>query len=166
MRNYIITLISLLIWANSANAQLADKKLIGEGKLYYFLLHIYDAKLYSDDGAFSFDKPFALKLEYKRKLYGKKIADRSAEEIRKIGFKDEIKLAAWHSQMKEIFPDVDDGVSITGFYTPGKQTVFYKNDKEIGIIKDPEFGKWFFGIWLNEKTSEPVLLKQLLGEGR
>lgn len=166
MRKYIIALISLVFIANIANAQVADKKLVGEGKLHYFMMHIYDAKLYSDDGSFSFDKPFALKLEYKRKLYGEKIADRSNLEIRNLGFKDEIKLAAWHSQMKDIFPDVDDGVSITGLYIPQKQTVFYKNDEEIGVIKDPEFGKWFFGIWLDEKTSEPDLRKKLLGEGK
>lgn len=166
MRKYVVVLIALIVLANTANAQIANKELVGEGKLYYFLMHIYDAKLYSDDGTFSFYKPFALKLEYKRKLYGEKIADRSNLEIRNLGFKDEIKLAAWYGQMKDIFPDVDDGISITGLYTPGKQTVFYKNDKEIGVIKDPEFGKWFFGIWLNERTSEPVLRKQLLGEGR
>lgn len=166
MRKYFMILISLIFIACNANAQIAGQKLVGEGELYYFLLHIYDAKLYSTDGTFSFEKPFSLKLEYKRKLYGEKIADRSNLEIRKLGFKDEIKLAAWHGQMKEIFPDVDNDISITGVYTPNNQTVFYKNDEKIGTIKDPEFGKWFFGIWLNEKTSEPDLRKSLLGQGK
>lgn len=165
MRNFFLILLPLIFMAFLANAQEADRKLIGKGQLYHLIWHVYDAELYSGDGSFSFEKPFNLNIEYKRKLHGEKIADRSAEEIRKIGFKDEVKLAAWHSQMKEIFPDVDNGVNIAGFYTPGKQTVFYKNNQQIGIIKDPEFGKWFFGIWLNEKTSEPDLRKALLKEG-
>ena len=146
-----------------ANAQAADQKLIGQGNLHYYLWHVYDAKLYSNDGKFSFDKPFILKLEYKLKLSGAKIADRSAEEIRGLGFKDEIKLAAWHAQMKGIFPDVNDGVSLTASYAPNKPTIFYKNDQEVGAIKDPEFGKWFFGIWLDKNTSEPNLRKELVG---
>ena len=146
-----------------AFAKTDEQKLIGQGKLYYFFLHIYDAKLYSENGQISFNSPFALELEYKRKLYGDKIADRSAEEIRKLGFKDEVKLAAWHSQMKEVFPDGDDGVKLTGYYEPKKPTIFYKDGKKVGNIKDPEFGKWFFGIWLDENTSEPKLREKLLG---
>lgn len=142
-----------------------NQKLIGQGSLNYYFWHVYDAKLYSNDGILSFEKPFSLKLEYKRKLYGAKIADRSTEEIRGLGFKDEVKLAAWHAQMKDIFPDVNDGISLIGVYKPNQPTVFYKNEQQIGVIKDPEFGKWFFGIWLNENTSEPKLRKALLGVG-
>lgn len=164
MHRYIIILFSLFFITNTANAGIEVRHLVGHGKLYYFVIHVYDAKLYSEDGNFSFNKPFALKLEYKRKLYGSKIADRSKLEILNLGYKDKAKLDGWYQQMKEIFPDVDNGVSITGLYIPDKETVFYKNDVQIGIIKDPEFGKWFFGIWLNEKTSEPALRSALLGE--
>lgn len=163
MRRILLIWLLFLSIPLTSNAEMTAKKLIGQGALHYYLWHVYDVKLYSNDGKFSFDKPFILKLEYKRKLYGDKIADRSAEEIRGLGFKDEIKLAAWHAQMKDVFPDVNDGVSLTGYYAPNKPTIFYKNDQEVGAIKDPEFGKWFFGIWLDEKTSEPKLRKKLLG---
>lgn len=148
-----------------ASAQTKNKKqkIIGQGSMHYFFWHIYDAKLYSVSGNFSFNRPFTLKLEYKRKFDGDKIADRSTEEIRKLGFEDEVKLAAWHAQMKKIFPDVGDGITLTGVYQPRQGTIFYKNNKKVGAIKDPAFGKWFFGIWLDKKTSEPTLRKALLG---
>ena len=98
-----------------------------------------------------------------RTLEGKKIADRSVEEIRGQNFTNEVKLAAWHAQMRKIFPDVDEGISLTGVYTKTGETVFYKNNTEIGRINDPEFSKAFFGIWFNEKTSAPGLRQKLLG---
>jgi hypothetical protein len=164
MRRILFIWLLLVSMPLISNAEIANKKLIGQGSLHYYVWHVYDVKLYSSDGEFSFDKPFSLQLEYKRKLYGDKIADRSTEEIRDLGFTDEIKLAAWHAQMKDIFPDVNDGVNLTGFYTPNEPTIFYKNDQKVGAIKDPEFGKWFFGIWLDKNTSEPKLRKKLLGE--
>jgi len=163
MRKNIFVILLIATLPIFSYATVDDQKLVGQGKLNYYFWHIYDASLYSANGEFSFDKPFALKLDYKRKLYGDKIADRSAEEIKQLGFDDDSKLAAWRAQMKDIFPDVDDGTSITGYYTPDKPTVFYKNNKKAGVIQDPEFGEWFFGIWLDKNTSEPKLRKALLG---
>jgi hypothetical protein len=105
----------------------------------------------------------ALKLSYLRTLRGRKIADRSIEEMRGIGITDEVKLAAWHTQMRNIFPDVQDGVSLTGVWTASGESIFFKNGQEIGRIKDPDFGKAFFDIWLSDKTSAPRLRQKLLG---
>lgn len=164
---------ALFILSISANASLNSNtflqsympgaKPIGQAKFNYLLWHVYDAVLHSSEEKFSFDKPFALELNYKRKLYGKKIAESSAEEIRNLGFTDELKLAGWYSQMLKIFPDVDNGTSITGIYKPNGITVFYKNDEKIGEVNDLEFGKWFFAIWFDEKTSQPEFREKLLG---
>jgi hypothetical protein len=64
--------------------------------------------------------------------------------------------------MRKIFPDVDKGDSLTGIYTTSKESIFYLNDKEIGRIRDPGFGKVFFNIWLGKDTSEPALREKLL----
>lgn len=136
---------------------------VGQGRLTYLFWDVYDATLYAPEGAWNDRKPFALQLSYLRTLNGKKIADRSAEEIRGQGFKDEVKLATWHAQMRKIFPDVDEGVNLTGVYTESGETIFYRDNFEIGRIKDPEFSKAFFGIWLDEKTSAPDLRRKLLG---
>lgn len=135
---------------------------VGQGRMTYMFWDVYDAALYAPQGSWSTDNPYALKLSYLRNLDGKKIADRSAEEIRKQGFSDEVKLATWHAQMRKIFPDVTVGSSLTGVYTKNGDTVFYQNGTKIGAVKDPEFSAAFFGIWLNEKTSAPDLREQLL----
>lgn len=140
-----------------------DVQKVGQGRMTYMFWDIYDATLYAPQGAWNHHKPFALQLSYLRTLKGKKIADRSAEEIRGQGFTDEVKLATWHAQMRKIFPDVDVGISLTGVYTKAGETIFYRDNSEIGRIKDPEFSKAFFGIWLDEKTSAPELRRKLLG---
>jgi hypothetical protein len=169
LRTFLVIFTTIFILSASASASsflqsyISDAKAIGKARFNFVLWHVYDAVLYSSTDEFSFEKPFALELNYKRKLYGEKIAESSAEEIRNLGFSDEVKLAGWYSQMQKIFPDVENGTSITGIYQPNGATVFYKNSEKIGEVSDIEFGKWFFGIWFDEKTSQPEFRKKLLG---
>jgi hypothetical protein len=144
-----------------AHVPAAEK--VGEGRMVYMVFDVYDATLYAPQGSWNSSKPYALQLSYLRNLNGKEIADVSVEEIRNQGFTNEAKLADWRTQMRNIFPDVKNGVSLTGVRTKAGTTIFYKDNVEIGRIKDPQFSKAFFGIWLNEKTSEPDLRRKLLG---
>lgn len=144
--------------------QLPDASIVGEARLSVALWDVYDAMLYAPNGSFDASKPFALSLRYMRKINGKDIADRSVEEMREQGYGDEIKLAAWNTQLKTIFPDVENGTVLSAVFIPDqKKTIFYNGNKQIGIIKDAEFTKWFSDIWLGEKTSEPTLRRKLLG---
>ncbi len=166
----IITAICCIFIAAPAHAEafiknyIPEAKITGSDRYTYMLFDIYDATLYAPKGQWEDNKPFALSLKYLRSLKGEKIAARSAEEMRKQGFKDEIKLAGWYSQMNEIFPNVTKGTNLTGVLLPNKETVFYKDNKRIGTIKDPEFGKWFFGIWLAHNTTAPTLRQNLIGQ--
>ena len=136
---------------------------VGEGRLTYVFWDVYDATLYAPQGQWRDNPPFALQLSYLRSLEGSKIADRAITEMREQGFDDEVRLATWHTQMRNIFPDVDQGVRLTGVYTQTGATIFYRNGAEIGSLSDPAFGQAFFGIWLDEKTSAPELRLQLIG---
>lgn len=140
-----------------------NAKPVGEGRFSVMFWDVYDATLYAPDGKWNIGAPFALRLTYLRDIDGEKIADRSVEQMRALGFDDEIKLADWHSQMKNIFPDVSENVSLTGIYTSEGASIFFENNKEIGRINDPDFGRYFFNIWLDHKTSAPELRKKLLG---
>lgn len=140
---------------------LAEK--VGQGRLTYLFWEIYDATLYAPQGIWRRDKPFALQLSYLRELEGRKIADRTIEEIRNQGLVDEIKLATWHAQLRNIFPDIKKGTSLTGVFIDSGETLFYLGEKEIGRISDPQFSQVFFDIWLGENTSAPDLRQKLLG---
>ena len=168
MKQLLISLF-LLSAANTLNAAnvvdnyVDNAQLVGEGRLTYMFWDVYDASLIAPNGVWKRDKPFALKLNYLRKIDGKKIAERSVEEMRNLGINDEVKLATWHSQMRKIFPDVDDGKSLIGIRDHDGNAIFYSNDQQIGRIDDVEFSNAFFDIWLNDKTTSPKLRRKLLG---
>jgi hypothetical protein len=136
---------------------------VGSGRLTYIFWNVYDATLYAPGAQWSSKKPYALSISYLRNLSGDQIAKTSAEAIRDLGFSDEKKLNDWYSQMLIIFPDVDEKTTLIGIRKDNGQTIFYNNGKIAGVMSDPAFADWFFGIWLNEKTQKPYLRRKLLG---
>ncbi|MFN7834620.1 MAG: chalcone isomerase family protein [Burkholderiaceae bacterium] len=149
--------------AEAIFAAVPGAMVVGRGVLTYAFLDIYEVTLYAPKGKWDITAPSGLSIKYYRTLKGKDIADRSVQEMRDQGFDDERRLAVWNKQMKAIFPDVKDGMVLSAVYLPGKQTAFYNGTQLLGVIKDDDFGRWFFGIWLSEKTSEPKLRSALLG---
>ncbi len=140
------------------NAQQSEK-----ARLKYMMWDVYDATLLTSNGNYQHDEPFALTLDYLIDLKGKKIAERSIVEMRKQGISDAAKLEEWENILKDIFPNVEKGNSITGIRDKNGYTIFFKNNTKIGQIEDPKFTKHFFDIWLGSKTSEPEMRQQLLG---
>jgi hypothetical protein len=136
--------------------------LVGSGRLTVLLLDVYDAYLYAPNGKWGKDQPYALSLKYLRSLKSLEIVNRSIKEMRQQGIDDEVKLAAWHRQMKSVFPDVSEHTVLTGVRLKDGTTIFYKGDIEVGRINDPKFTESFFNIWLSKKSSVPQLRKNLL----
>jgi hypothetical protein len=140
-----------------------NPKVVGEARLKIMFWKIYDAKLAAANGEWKKDTSFALSLTYLRDFDGEEIASRSVDEMREIGYEDEVLLAKWFEQMRSVFPNVKEGENITGVMDENQHTHFYYEGRLIGSIDDKSFGQSFFDIWLNEKTSEPKMRKQLLG---
>jgi len=142
--------------------QIPNAALVAKERLSVFVFDVYDASLYTPNAKATFEPPFALKLSYLRDIEGEEIADRSAEEMRRQDRVDEVTLAAWHSQMRNIFPDVSKGDEIAGIYQAPPQCEFYKNGQYIGQMAESEFCEVFFDIWFGEKTTAPKLRNQVL----
>ncbi|AJQ95024.1 chalcone isomerase family protein [Gynuella sunshinyii] len=141
-----------------------DARLSGETTRYrYLFFDLYDASLYAPNGQWSMGQPFALSLTYLRHIKGEKIAEQAVAQIRNLGFDDEVRLASWYSQLRKIIPDVGRNKTLTGVYLPGDKTVFLRDEKPIGIIRDADFGRWFFSIWLSDKSPEPQPFRVLTG---
>jgi hypothetical protein len=126
---------------------------------------VYDARLWTPVG-FRHGQypqfPFALELLYLRKLEGAAIASRSIDEMRRVGSFSEAQAQSWLAAMRELFPDVRQGERITGINLPGVGAEFWVNGQRVGVVKDVAFARLFFGIWLDERTSEPKMRAQLL----
>ena len=136
----------------------------------WFGLKIYEARLWIDDNGLDPDRfaraPFALDLQYSRALKGEAIARASFEEITRLGYADARRRDAWLAAMRRIFPDVADGDRLTGVNDPGGGVQFFRNDRKIGAVRDPDFSAAFFAIWLDPRTSAPELRKDLLARAR
>ena len=151
--------------ANIINPNLTNQRnLVGEIKFSVWLWDIYAAKLYAPNKKLNRNKPFLLKLNYLRDFSGKDIAMRSAEEMTKQGAAKEKTIEKWQKKMADIFPDVLEGDWIDGFRDKKGYSHFFHNKKYIGSVKDKQFTKSFFDIWLGEKTSQPALRRKLLGQ--
>lgn len=156
--------------ANSGGLKqaLPDATVIGSGSFRWFGLKLYDASLWAVRGSFNPDNwqsaPLALELNYARSLEGRRIAEASIDEMKKLGIGTPAQHKAWDEAMKQVFPDVDKTTQLIGLYVPGQPTRFFRNGAAIGEIADAAFGPAFFAIWLHPKTTAPKLRTMLLGQ--
>lgn len=162
----LTTLTALAAAPPQIQAELPGARLAGHGTFRWFGLAIYDAQLWVGDKGYNAASPsaapLALDLKYDRALIGKKIAESSRDEMQKLGLGTPEQRAAWLVKMLALFPDVQDGTHITGVYLPAVGARFYLDGKMLGEIADPEFGRAFFAIWLDPKTTGGKLRDALL----
>lgn len=146
--------------------EISGARLAGHGAFRYFGMKIYDAQLWVGpkgyDAAAPTAAPLALDLNYARALDGKKIAVASRDEMAKLQVGSAAQRASWLTKMEAIFPNVQEGMHITGIYLPAFGAKFYLDGKPLGEIADPEFGHAFFAIWLDPKTTGGTLRDALL----
>ena len=135
---------------------------LGEGRLRFIGIHVYDISLWISGPAYSPKELFALELRYAINIKGRALTERSLKEMRGQGHRDEAKLKRWEAEMDRVFPDLKPGDRLVGVSVPGKEARFYGQEKFLGVVPDPEFAQAFFAIWLDEKTSEPALRSKLL----
>jgi len=143
-------------------------RLQGQGRLRFLGLHVYDIRLWTAASSLGADDwartPLALEIEYARSLVGKLIAERSIEEMQRSGPIQAEQSQRWLEDMTRLFPDVKSGDRITGVQRPGTGARFFFNSRLRGEVRDAEFARRFFGIWLGAKTSEPALREALMGQ--
>ncbi len=150
------SLVPLPAFAVSATTEGLRRWGSGEFRRYGFL--IYEATLWAGDDPLQ--PPLALRLDYRRALSGRAIADASIAEMRRLGG-DKARLENWGEALARLFPDVASGDHIIGIYGPeGAQ--FVHNGRPLGEMADAEFARLFFAIWLDPRTRAPQLRMALL----
>jgi Chalcone isomerase-like len=147
-------------------ASMVNARSVGAARLTVWGFQVYDVRLWAPPN-FSADayerSSFALDITYLRNFDGGVIADRSLKEMRGIGSMTEQQAQQWLAQMRKVFPSITKGDRLVGVYQPGEGASFSFNGKAVGDIRDPEFARLFFGIWLSPQTSAPQLRRELLG---
>lgn len=143
-------------------------RLVGTAVLRFFGLRVYEARLWAAPGFLPEDyarHPFALELVYDRKLEGAAIAERSIAEMRRVGSFTEEQGRQWLDLMKQAFPDVMAKDRLLGLNDGQGEVRFLHNGRQTAQLRDAEYARLFFGIWLAPQTSAPAMRSMLLGLG-
>lgn len=144
---------------------LPQAQLVGKGRLTFWGFQVYDARLWANPGfrpqGFASDA-LALELSYLRSFDSQAVAERSISEMRRSATVSDEQAGQWTSAMARVLPDVKKGDRVMGVHRPGVGASFWMNGKALGEIRDAEFARRFFGIWLAPTTSEPGLRTALL----
>lgn len=157
-------------WAQSARlpADLGQSELVlrGQQRFRVWGFEVYDASLWTVPGfnaAQAETQLLALELHYLRDFAAKDIAERSIKEMRRSGPIAAEQESRWMAEMLRVLPNVRRGDRLIGLQRPGEAAVFWHNGRPQGEVRDAEFARRFFGIWLSPQTSEPALRRALLG---
>ncbi len=143
-------------------------QIIGTGEFRVFGFDVYNARLWSAARPLATDQPFALELIYQRTISRDDLVQASVDEIKRLSGASVSagQLADWQAQMQQSFVDVQAGTRITGVYLPGQGARFFVGQQLQHEVKDPQFARAFFDIWLDPRTRNPELRQQLLGSAK
>lgn len=145
---------------------LPKSQLVGKTRLRVFGFQIYDARLWAAPGfggnSYA-SQPLALELTYLREFKAQDIAERSIKEMRRSASITDAQESKWLADLLRVVPNVKKGDRILGVHQPGVGASYWVNGKPAGEVRDAEFARLFFGIWLSPKTSEPAMRDALLG---
>ncbi|MGE8186536.1 chalcone isomerase family protein [Pseudomonas sp. NPDC086278] len=161
---WLLVLLGSQAWANWQEA-LPGAQIIGAGEFRMYGFDVYNARLWSAGPPLASDRPFALELIYQRSISRDDLVQASVNEIKRLAGASVSaeQLAAWQAQMQQSFIDVQAGTRITGVYLPGQGARFFVGQQLQHEVKDPQFARAFFNIWLDPRTRNPELRQQLLG---
>lgn len=172
---FLLLVVSLCAFATKApqkpapfKLQLSQMQLIGDVSYHYWFWHVYDIRLYAKSKPWSYKKPFALRLDYKRDFKGASITKETLKQIRRQNPKiDQVLLKRWREELNKVFPDIQKGQALVGYFNGKQQTFFYRgNGQYLGVIDGRDFAEAFFNIWLGKQSMDPKLTEQLIGNSR
>ncbi|VVD84753.1 hypothetical protein PEP31012_01289 [Pandoraea eparura] len=152
-----------------ASQEIPTAHLVGRGSFTRLGFHLYDAELFSGAEHVSANwsaHPLVLDLRYARSFKSHTLVQRSLIEMNKLQVATDAQRQHWAEALAHILPDVTAGQHLTGVFQPGDGTRFFSDGKLIGQIAGDAFGRAFFAIWLDPRTSAPDLRADLISDAR
>ncbi|WP_242560855.1 MULTISPECIES: chalcone isomerase family protein [Pandoraea] len=152
-----------------ASQEIPAAHLVGQGSFSRLGFHLYDASLFSGAERINANwsaHPLVLDVRYARSFKSHTLVQRSLIEMSKLQVGTDEERQRWADELARILPDVSAGQHITGVFRPGDGTRFFSDGKLIGQIAGDAFGRAFFAIWLDPRTSAPDLRAELISDAR
>lgn len=173
MRRFLATLAAITMLAATPAAAnpaevgraLPGAQKVGEARYTLLAISLFRAELFTATGNFSWERPFALTLNYERAAPQSVLLNRTVREMSQRGGVTAASLAPLRTQLAVCFPNIAQGDRITGVSTGANTARFYHNGAQICEIDWPGFRRNFFGIWLDGRDGTAARLSaQLRGE--
>lgn len=135
--------------------------LVGQGEMRWMMWHLYDARLYSKDGAYRPNTyPLALAINYARAINKKQLITATTQSWSHLDIDPK---PHWPQWLAHIWPSVSKNDELVFYVDITGAGRFYYNSALIGEIDDPAFSAAFLAIWLDPQTSRKALRSQLVG---
>lgn len=160
-----LTLTATPAWASPAEVARAFPEAQSVGRVPYRVLtfHVFDAELWAERAAFSWERPFALSLTYQRSISARAIVNRTIAEMTQRGAGTPQSFEPLRASLQSCFADVRQGDRITGVSTGPNTARFYYNGVRRCEVQWTGFRRDFFGIWLDARGSHRAMSAQLRG---
>lgn len=148
----------------SNQLDLSEFTQVGKAKFSFMFWDIYNSYLYSSTGEYedSSSQSIVFKIQYLRDITRDDLVDNTVEQWQHIGVKKG-QYQSYVSILSTLWPDIRKGDELALYVTPHHSTFFFNNTL-LGHVEDEQFGQLFIDIWLSDKTSQPELRRQLLGQ--
>lgn len=168
MRLNLLFIVLMIFVAGAVHAKSQSlpsfMKPIGQAELKVLWFSVYTATLASPDGRFiSVSEPLLLTLKYKRTISRQDLLDETEQQWDQAGIELD-KYTPWLLKLKEIWPDISEGDSLTFYQNAEGDGHFYYNQGYIGTLADEMFCQAFLNIWLSDNSNFPQLTKALTGK--
>lgn len=150
--------------AKEAHASLKE---VGRGRLKFLGFGIYKTSLWSSTGQYTglrSGQTLALSLWYERKFTRSELIAITVREWQRLGLATPEQQARWTRELESHWLDVRPGDNMTIVMAAEGETRFYRQDRALGTVKDPQFGPALLAIWLDPRTAVADLRKQMLGD--
>lgn len=161
------SLAALPAWASPTEVTraLPRAEKVGEATYRMLSVPIFNAELYAENGAFAWERPFALSLTYQRSARATTLINRSIREMSQRGGGSAETLAPLRTQFQRCFPDVARGDRVTGVSTGPDTARIFHNGAHRCDVRWPGLRRTFFGIWLDGRDGQAAALSaRLRGE--
>lgn len=137
---------------------------VGAARFLVLAQPVFDAELWAESGDFSWNRPFALSLTYRRAISGDALARRSVDEIARSQGVSRAAIAPLAARFDACFADVRAGDRITGVSTGANTARFFQNERELCTIEWPGLRRAFFGVWLDGQGARRNFSERLRGD--
>jgi len=140
-----------------------EARLIGTADFNWLFWDLFDASLWSADGLFSWDRPFALSLTYRTDFSGGELTQSTVEELERVTDWSDSDLAAFRNRIASCMADVQAGDRFTAMGPDPDTVVLYLNSEERCQLSGTGLRRDYFGIWLSKKSRFPMKSRELTG---